>query len=458
MGNFISWTSEEGLNHRDDTFMPEFGKDVSYSGPGGTSFGRNTAAFSNSVVSQALDKAQKDEAARQATTEFERISNPETYESTEAPESFHLGEIVGADTIDEKWDPEKWKGRDKQNQLMKEIADYKKGRDTDTSTWSKEDLYELGKMYEAAAAAESGETGYTTAIGDVLDKVLNRKLNKVRKGTAEAYSTKAKELLDTAYSKDKEDEAKAEKLKESAPASSRFTADMKGESKVDTTPSKTFEDVKEESKKEAKPELNRDLLPNVGPRDYTEKPEFKNDIASVNIADIKKTAEQTGADTETVKAVAESPKFIKTIESKLGDLLLKMGRRAARYNPLTLAVALYESVKNGEGLEKSIDKAIDALGLERDSMTQDEYDALYKEIEGIRSSIDKGDFKISVAGGNTAAATSDGTPTDFFDGLLNTDKTDYSGYNAGLTASDKNTKEIIVRVYKKDPVFRLLKC
>ena len=141
-----------------------------------------------------------------------------------------------------------------------------------------------------------------------------------------------------------------------------------------------------------------------------------------------------------------------------------MGRRAARYNPLTLAVALYESVKNGEGMEKSIDKAIDALGLERDSMTQDEYDALYKEIEGIRSSIDKGDFKISISGRGTAATSADATPTDFFDGLLNTDKTDYSGYNAGLkaetasaTASDKNTKEIIVRVYKKDPVLRLLK-
>ena len=98
-GNFIPWTSKNGLNDRGSTFMPEFGKDVFYSGPGGTSFGRNTEAFSNSVISQALDKAQKGEAARQATTEFERIPNPETYE---APESFHLGEIVGADTIDEK--------------------------------------------------------------------------------------------------------------------------------------------------------------------------------------------------------------------------------------------------------------------------------------------------------------------------------------------------------------------
>ena len=150
MGNFISWTSEEGLNHRDDTFMPEFGKDVSYSGPGGTSFGRNAAAFSNSVVSQALDKAQKDESARQATSEFERVSNPETYESAEAPKSFHLGEIVGADTIDEKWDPEKWKGAAKQRQLKDEINAYGKGRPENIEDWSKEDLYELGKMMEAA--------------------------------------------------------------------------------------------------------------------------------------------------------------------------------------------------------------------------------------------------------------------------------------------------------------------
>lgn len=442
MGNFISWTSEDGLNSRDSTFMPEFGKDVSYSGPGGTSFGRNTAAFSNSVVSQALNEAQKDEAAKQATTEFERVSNPDTYESTEAPESFHLGEIVGADTIDEKWDPEKWKSADKMTQLLKEISDFRNGLDTDPNKQSKEEAYELGKMYEAAAAALNSKTELSEPTKYLLD----------------TYAKEAKKYLDRAYAKDEADEAK-EKLKESAPASSRFTADMKGESKVDTTPSKTFEDVVNESKKETKPELDRDPLPNVGPRDYTDKPEFKNDIASVNIADIKKAAEQTGTDTETVKAIAESPKFIKTIESKLGDLLLKMGRRAARYNPLTLAVALYESVKNGEGMEKSIDKAIDALGLERDSMTQDEYDALYKEIEGIRSSIDKGDFKISIAGRDSAAATSaDATPTDFFDGLLNTDKTDYSGYNAGLTASDKNTKEIIVRVYKKDPVLRLLKC
>lgn len=442
MGNFISWTSEDGLNSRDSTFMPEFGKDVSYSGPGGTSFGRNTAAFSNSVVSQALDKAQKDEAAKQATTEFERVSNPETYESAEAPESFHLGEIVGADTIDEKWDPEKWKGAGKMTQLLKEISDFRNGLDADPNKQSKEDLYELGKMYEAAAAGLSSKTDQSEPGKYLID----------------TYAKEAKKYLDRAYAKDEADEKPKEKVGSSAPASSRFTADMKGESKVDTTPSKTFEDVANESKKETKPELNRDPLPNVGPRDYTDKPEMKNDIASVNIADIKKAAEQTGTDVETVKAVVEAPKFVKTIEDKLGNLLLKMGRNAARYNPLTLAVALYESVKNGEGLEKSIDKAIDALGLERDSMTQDEYDALYKEIEGIRSSIDKGDFKISIAGRNTTAATSDGTPTDFFDGLLNTDKTDYSGYNAGLTASDKNTKEIIVRVYKKDPVLRLLKC
>lgn len=455
MGNFISWTSEDGLNSRDDTFMPEFGKDVSYSGPGGTSFGRNTAAFSNSVVSQALDKAQKDEAARQATTEFERISNPDTYESTEAPESFHLGEIVGADTIDEKWDPEKWKGTNKYNQLSKEIAAFQKEHGSDVNTYSKEEAYEFGKMLQAAASHYETEG----KLSKVLNMAINKALGVDGSNNADEFSAHAKRFLDYAYAKDEADEKKSkEALGDSAPSSSRFTADMKGESKVDTTPSKTFEDVKNESKKE-KAELNRDPLPNVvGPRDYTDKPEFSNDIASVNIADIKKAAEQTGADTETVKAIAESPKFIKTIESKLGDLLLKMGRRAARYNPLTLAVALYESVKNGEGMEKSIDKAIEALGLERDSMTQDEYDALYKEIEGIRSSIDKGDFKISVAGGNTAAATSDGTPTDFFDGLLNTDKTDYSGYNAGLTASDKDTKEIIVRVYKKDPVLRLLKC
>lgn len=452
MGNFISWTSEDGLNSRDDTFMPEFGKDVSYSGPGGTSFGRNTAAFSNSVISQALDKAQKDEAARQATTEFERISNPDTYESTDAPESFHLGEIVGADTIDEKWDPEKWKSPKKQYDLIKTINAYQKRHIDNKEDMSKEEIYELGKMYEAAATNLNN--------GSITSKAMSKLLGKNR---AEDFTTLSKNLLDIAYAKDEADEKKSkETLGDSAPASSRFTADMKGESKVDTTPSKTFEDVKNESKneskKETKPELDRGPLPNVGPRDYTEKPELKNDIASVNIADIKKTAEQTGTDTETVKAIAESPKFIKTIESKLGDLLLKMGRRLARYNPLTLAVALYESVKNGEGMEKSIDKAIEALGLERDSMTQDEYDALYKEIEGIRSSIDKGDFKISIAGRNNTAASSDGTPTDFFDGLLNTDKTDYSGYNAGLTASDRDTKEIIVRVYKKDPVLRLLKC
>lgn len=472
MGNFISWTSDmpeyvsysgpggtslDGLNSRDSTFMPEFGKDVSYSGPGGTSFGRNTAAFSNSVISQALDKAQKgeaqkDEAAKQ--TEFERISNPETYESTEAPESFHLGEIVGADTIDEKWDPEKWKGVGKGMRLLKEIEDYKNDRKTDVDKWSKEEAYELGKMYEALVANFKGVTG-------------GSKLMQLALGS-NVYAADAKRYLDRAYAKDKADEEAAKEkvgssapasTGSSAPASSRFTADMKGESKVDTTPSKTFEDIRKEADAEKeKAKLDKDPLPNVGPRDYTDKPEFKNDIASVNIADIKKAAQQTGVDTETVKAIAGAPKFIKTIEDKLGDLLLKMGRRAARYNPLTLAVALFQSVKNGEGMQKSIDKAIDALGLERGSMTQDEYDALYKEIEGIRSSIDKGDFKISVTGGNTAAATSDGTPTDFFDGLLNTDKTDYSGYNAGLTASDKNTKEIIVRVYKKDPVFRLLKC
>lgn len=463
MGNFISWTSEDGLNSRDSTFMPEFGKDVSYSGPGGTSFGRNTMAFSNSVMSQALNKAQKDEAARQATTEFERISNPDTYESTEAPESFHLGEIVGADTIDEKWDPEKWKSIPKQLEVFKEIHKFEKEHDLDNL--SKEEAYELGKMYEVAGINQ-GETkdNLLNKINNAIDKTLSA-------GRAQTYSDRAKKYLDRAYGMDKADEEKAkeaskeaakERVGSSAPASSRFTADMKGESKVDTTPSKTFEDVrnefKDESKKETKPELDRGPLPNVEPRDYTDKPEFKNDIASVNIADIKKAAEQTGVDPEKVKAIAKSPKFIQTIESKLGDLLLKMGRRAARYNPLTLAVALYESVKNGEGMEKSIDKAIEALGLERGSMTQDEYDALYKEIEGIRSSIDRGDFKISLAGRSSTAATSDGTPTDFFDGLLNTDKTDYSGYNAGLTASDKDTKEIIVRVYKKDPVLRLLKC
>ena len=647
MGNFISWTSEDGLNHRDNTFMPEFGKDVSYSDPGGTSFGRNTEAFSNSVMSQVLNKAQKDEAARQATTEFERISNPETYDSTEAPESFHLGEIVGADTIDEKWDPEKWKGAGKWNQLKEDLDTFYKEHDVDNL--SKEETYELGKMYEAAAAyaadkysttkkdvANKPSEGINSLIGNTLETGWHQtadKYSKLSKNlldqahsmdkadeeaakekakdtvgsstptssgftadtkgeskvdttpsetfedttpsktfedvkatidekwapekwkgpgkwnqlkteidtfmkehgdintlskeeayelgkmyeataalSADRYSTEeddgvagklskgfsrligkargidtsqfadrssaiSKELLDRADAMDKLDKEKHAKLKEeekakekvgsSAPASSRFTADMKGEAKVDTTPSKTFEDVKNEFKDEFKDEsnkeLNRDPLPNVEPKDYTDnayKPEFKND--STNIADIKKAAEQTGADTETVKAIAGAPKFIQTIESKLGDLLLKMGRRAARYNPLTLAVALYESVKNGEGMEKSIDKAIDALGLERDSMSQDEYDALYKEIEGIRSSIDRGDFKISLAGRGTAAATSDATPTDFFDGLLNTDKTDYSGYNAGLkasdTASDKNTKEIIVRVYKKDPVLRLLKC
>ena len=471
MGNIISWTSEDGLNSRDNTlpefgiswtfgdgsnrdvlysrdstFMPEFGKDVSYSGPGGTSFGRNAAAFSNSVVSQALNGAQKNEAAKQATkatTEFERVSNPETYESAEAPESFHIGEIAGADTIDEKYDPEKWKSPEKQYDLIMAISDYEKRYNKEAM--SKEEIYELGKMYEAAATNLNN--------GSITSKVVNEMFGD---NSAETFTTISKMLLDDAYAKDEADEKKSkETLGDSAPASSRFTADMKGKSKVDTTPSKTFEDVKNEAKKA---ELDKDPLPNVGPRDYTEKPELKNDIASVNIADIKKAAEQTGTDTETVKAIAESPKFIKTIESKLGDILLKMGRNAARYNLLTLAVALYESVKNGEGLEKSIDKAIEALGLERDSMTQDEYDALYKEIEGIRSSIDRGDFKISVAGGDTAAATSDVTPTDFFDGLLNTDKTDYSGYNAGLTASDKNTKEIIVRVYKKDPVLRLLKC
>lgn len=446
MGNFISWTSEEGLNNRDDTFMPEFGKDVSYSGPGGTSFDGNTMAFSNSVISQALNKAQKDEAARQATTEFERVSNPDTYESTEAPESFHLGEIVGADTIDEKWDPEKWKSPKKQYDLIKEINAHQKRYLDNKEDMSKEELYELGKMYEAAAT--------NLKNGSITSKVMSKLLSDNR---AEDFSTLSKNILDIAYAKDEADEKKSkETLKESAPASSRFTADMKGESKVDTTPSKTFEDVKNEASKKA--ELDRGPLTNVGPRDYTDKPELKNDIASVNIANIKKAAEQTGTDTETVKAIAESPKFIQTIESKLGDLLLKMGRRAARYNPLTLAVALYESVKNGEGMEKSIDKAIDALGLERGSMTQDEYDALYKEIEDIRSSIDRGDFKISLAGRGNTVTTSDATPTDFFDGLLNTDKTDYSGYNAGLTASDKNTKEIIVRVYKNDPVLRLLKC
>lgn len=462
-GNFIPWTSENGLNHRDDTFMPEFGKDVSYSGPGGTSFDRNTAAFSNSVVSQALDNAQKDEAARQATAEFERISNPETYESTEAPESFHLGEIIGADTIDEKWDPEKWKGSSKAKQLDKEIETFLE--EHDENNLSKEEAYELGKMYDAAGTniyTKENKTG-SKLLNKALDKVFGADSddleysNKLR----DYYLEQSKRYLDIAYAKDKADEEAAkETIESSAPASSRFTADMKGESKVDTTPSKTFEDVKKEADKA---ELNRDPLPNVGPADDTDnayKPELKNDIAT-NVTNIKKAAEQTGVDTETVKAIAKSPKFIQTIESKLGDLLLKMGRRAARYNPLTLAVALYESVKNGEGLEKSIDKAIDALGLERDSMTQDEYDALYKEIEGIRSSIDRGDFKISISGRGTAATSADATPTDFFDGLLNTDKTDYSGYNAGLkaeTASDKNTKEIIVRVYKKDPVLRLLKC
>ena len=465
MGNFISWTSEDGLNNRDNTFMPEFGKDVSYSEPGGTSFGRNTAAFSNSVISQALDKAQKDDAARQATTEFERISNPETYESTETPESFHLGEIVGADTIDEKWDPEKWKSGSKAKQLDKEIETFLSEHDPDNL--SKEEAYELGKMYEAAGTniyTKENKTG--KLLNKALDKVFGADSDDLEysKKLRDYYLEQSKRYLDIADNKDKADEEAAkEKAKEtvgsSAPASSRFTADMKGESKVDTTPSKTFEDVKKEAD-ESKKELNRDPLPNVGPRDYTDyntdKPEYKNGYT--DMTNIKKAAEQTGVDTETVKAIAESPKFIQTIESKLGDLLLKMGRRAARYNPLTLAVALYESVKNGEGLEKSIDKAIDALGLERDSMTQDEYDALYKEIEGIRSSIDRGDFKISISGRGTAASSADATPTDFFDGLLNTDKTDYSGYNKGLTASDKNTKEIIVRVYKKDPVLRLLKC
>lgn len=469
MGNFISWTSEDGLNNRGSTFMPEFGKDVSYSGPGGTSFGRNTMAFSNSVVSQALDKAQRQQAEleKQATKEFDRILNPDTYDSTEAPGSFHLGEIVGADTIDEKWDPEKWKGPGKWNQLKEEIDTFMKEHG-DINTLSKEESYELGKMYEAAAALSADkysteEKGVANKLSKGLNSLIGKALGIDTSQFADKFSTYSKELLDQAYSKDKADEEKSkEALKESAPASSRFTADMKGKSKVDTTPSKTFEDVrnefKDESKKETKPELDRGPLLNVGPRDYTDKPEFKNDIAPVNMTDIKKAAEQTGADTETVKAIAGAPKFIQTIESKLGDLLLKMGRRAARYNPLTLAVALYESVKNGEGMQKSIDRAIDALGLERGSMTQDEYDALYKEIEGIRSSIDRGDFKISIAGRSSTAATSDETPTDFFDGLLNTDKTDYSGYNAGLTASDKNTKEIIVRVYKKDPVLRLLKC
>lgn len=471
MGNFISWTSEDGLNNRDDTFMPEFGKDVSYSEPGGTSFGGNLMAFSNSVVSQALNQAQKAEvekekAARQADEEFDRISNPDTYEPTDAPESFHLGEIVGKDTIDEKWDPEKWKGLNKHSQLSKEIETYMEDFGTDATKYSKEDAYEFGKMLQAAANFYEKHSKLNKVL-NILNKVINKARGVDVGNIADSYSAQAKNILDIAYAKDKADEEAAkekvnETLGSSAPASSRFTADMKGESKVDTTPSKTFEDVrnefKDESKKETKPELNRDPLPNVGPRDYTDKPELKNDIASVNIADIKKAAEQTGTDIEKVKAIAKSPKFIQTIESKLGDLLLKMGRRAARYNPLTLAVALYESVKNGEGMEKSIDKAIDALGLERDSMTQDEYDALYKEIEGIRSSIDRGDFKISIADVGPAAATSDATPTDFFDGLLNTDKTDYSGYNAGLTASDKDTKEIIVRVYKKDPVLRLLKC
>lgn len=461
MGNFISWTSEDGLNNRDDTFMPEFGKDVSYSEPGGTSFGRDTMAFSNSVISQALNKAQRQQAEleKQATKEFERISNPDTYESTEAPESFHLGEIVGADTIDEKWDPEKWKSPKKLNDLIKEITARQKHYIARGENTSKEEFYELSKMYETASAVLKN--------GSITSKVMSKLYGD---NSAEEFARLSKILLDNAHAKDEADEKAAkeatkekvnETLGSSAPASSRFTADMKGESKVDTTPSKTFEDVKNELKDESKkdkPELNRDPLPNVGPRDYTDKPEFNNDIASVNMADIKKAAEQTGVDPEKIKAIAESPKFIQTIESKLGDLLLKMGRRAARYNPLTLAVALYESVKNGEGMEKSIDKAIEALGLERDSMTQDEYDALYKEIEDIRSSIDRGDFKISLADVGPAAATSDGTPTDFFDGLLNTDKTDYSGYNAGLTASDKDTKEIIVRVYKKDPVLRLLKC
>lgn len=485
-GNFIPWTSKNGLNDRAPTFMPEFGKDVSYSSPDGTSFGRNTEAFSNSVMSQALDKAQKDEAqkdeaAKQSTTEFERISNPETYDPTDAPESFHLGEIVGADTIDEKWDPEKWKGRSKLKQLNEEIETFLEEHDPDNL--SKEEAYELGKMYEAAGTNynEAGSNKSRSAIGNIVDKVMGKalgvdtadydsKMDAYNKFSADYDSEMAKKYLDYAYAKDKADtadeEAAKEKAKEklgsSAPASSRFTADMKGESKVDTTPSKTFEDVKKEAD-ESKKELNKDPLPNVGPRDYTDyntdEPEFKNGYT--DMTNIKRAAEQTGVDPETVKAIAGAPKFIQTIESKLGDLLLKMGRRAARYNPLTLAVALYESVKNGEGMEKSIDKAIDALGLERDSMTQDEYDALYKEIEGIRSSIDKGDFKISISGRGTAAASADATPTDFFDGLLNTDKTDYSGYNAGLkaeTASDKNTKEIIVRVYKKDPVLRLLKC
>ena len=282
---------------------------------------------------------------------------------------------LNRDTIDEEWKPEK-KGTDKRKQLENEITLFL-NEHGDLDNLSKEEAYELGKMYAAKAA-------FLEDQGSTLESSL-----------VSAYS---KELLDRADAMDKLDNA------------------------------------------------------------Y--KPEFKND--STNIADIKKAAEQTGADPETVKAIAGAPKFIQTIESKLGDLLLKMGRRAARYNPLTLAVALYESVKNGEGMEKSIDKAIDALGLERDSMSQDEYDALYKEIEGLRSSIDRGDFKISLSGRGPAAATSDATPTDFFDGLLNTDKTDYSGYNAGLkasdTASDKDTKEIIVRVYKKDPVLRLLKC
>lgn len=455
MGNFISWTSGDGLNNRNDTFMPEFGKDISYSEPGGTSFGRDTMAFSNSVISQALNEAQKQQAEleKKATKEFERISNPDTYESTEAPESFHLGEIVGADNIDEKWDPEKWKSPKKLRDLIGEINTHEK-RFLGKGSMSNEELYELGKMYETA----------TIILKD--GSITSKAMSKLLGSRVEKFAEISKTLLDTLHAKDEAaKEATKEKVNEklgsSAPASSRFTADMKGESKVDTTPSKTFEDVKNEFKDESKkdkPKLNRDPLPNVGPRDYTDKPEFNNDTTSVNIADIKKAAEQTGTDPETIKAIAKSPKFIQTIESKLGDFLLKMGRRVARYNPLTLAVAIYESVKNGEGIQKSIDKAIDALGLERDSMTQDEYDALYKEIEDIRSSFDRGDFKISIAGINTAATSADATPTDFFDGLLNTDKTDYSGYNAGLTASDKDTKEIIVRVYKKDPVLRLLKC
>ena len=240
MGNFISWTSEEGLNNRDSTFMPEFGKDVSYSGPGGTSFGRNTEAFSNSVISQALDNAQRAEAKKaERQADFERISNPETYESTEAPESFHLGEIVGADTIDEKWDPEKWKDPDKYKQLIKEINTFTKEHG-DINTLSKEESYELGKMYEVAGALSADK--YSAKKKDIEDtpykgvqNAINSEIDSASRLLADNYSKLSKRLLDRAHDMDKADEEKAkENIGSSAPTSgSRFTADMKGESKAE---------------------------------------------------------------------------------------------------------------------------------------------------------------------------------------------------------------------------------